>query len=63
MMFVAGIVLDWVRLMNHSSEIFTFEGFRVALWVEAATLLVGALLVISSHRKANSLSTSVASKE
>ncbi len=63
MMFVAGIVLDWVRLMNHSREVFTFEGFRVALWVELATLLVGAVLVLSSHRKANILSVSVTSKE
>jgi MFS family permease len=63
MMFLAGIVLDWVRRTNHSSEVFTFEGFRVALWVELATLLIGGALIFSSHKKVNGLSSAAMLKE
>jgi nitrate/nitrite transporter NarK len=63
MMFVAGLVLDGVRLANHSIEVFTFEGFRVALWVELATLAVGAAFIVSSQSKSKRLSASAAPKE
>lgn len=63
MMLLAGIVLDWVRRTNHSSEVFTFEGFRVALWVELATLLIGGALIFSSHKKVNGLSSVAMLKE
>ncbi len=63
MMFLAGIVLDWVRRTNHSSEVFTFEGFRVALWVELATLLIGGALIFSSYKKVNGLSSVAMLKE
>lgn len=63
MMLLAGIVLDWVRRTNHSSEVFTFEGFRVALWVELATLLIGGALIFSSYKKVNGLSSVAMLKE